>query len=263
MHLLDYILLVLATAAGLCAAVGGIMLTLPEPRFRAVKVAFWAATISFGSLGTLWGAFVADTPLGVRLTVAGVTAAVAAVALTYVLSLIGHHEAPERADVTIALAFAEEPAVKLTNQSDVVAKSIKWTVVLWNLDDPKAYSNPTNPVPDLHEPLQIPIVTFDFLRPHTSSLQNLFGSPLVSPHVKKGDRLFGSASAVCPDCARGHTIIAYIVFGQGGWYAELTEETSGNVIIPRRLTRGVVLDYFNKFTSEIPEANRIPITDPF
>jgi hypothetical protein len=106
MHLLDYVLLVLATAAGLAAAVGGIMLTLPSPRYRAAKAAFWFAAMCFGSLGILWGANAANYPLSVRLIAAGSTAAIAAMALTYMLSLaVGGRES------TKTLEPLAEPAV--------------------------------------------------------------------------------------------------------------------------------------------------------
>src|ERR1700733_12227447 len=36
-------------------------------------------------------------------------------------------------DVTLRFVYPERPAVILINNSDVLAKQIKWTVVLWNL----------------------------------------------------------------------------------------------------------------------------------
>jgi hypothetical protein len=255
---------------GVPVAIGLTMAATTPGEFRFVRgcfiVAAVLAIVSFLALTH-------DLPLNLaKIISAGVVGASVLIGLVFALEWVDKKQAsqpsrPETAvelpDVTLRFVFREEPALMLVNQSNVVAKSIKWTVVLWNLDDPKAYRNPKDPIPDLHEPLQIPVATFDFLRPNTSSIQNLFGSPLVSPHVKKGDRLVGSASAVCPDCARGHTIVAYIVLGQGGWYAEILNDTSGSVIIPRRLTRGLVLEYYNKIMSEIPEKDRITITDPF
>lgn len=93
MHLVDYVLLVLATAAGLGAAGGGIMLALPSPRYRAVRAAFWFAALCFGGLGILWGSHSGAYPMAVRLLAAGSTAALAAISLTYMLSLISEHDA--------------------------------------------------------------------------------------------------------------------------------------------------------------------------
>jgi hypothetical protein len=119
--------------------------------------------------------------------------------------------ASAQADVTLRFVYPTGPALMLINQSEKVAQYIKWTVVIWNLDDPKGFSSGPHPA-DIHEPFQIPISIVDFLRPGASTIQNLFSSPLVTPHIKDGNRLFGSASVVCPDCARGHTFIVYIVW---------------------------------------------------
>ena len=107
------------------------------------------------------------------------------------------------------------PMVVLTNISNKVAQNIKWSVWLWNLDDQKmkATIEPTEPS-EFPQPLQIPTQTFDFIRPHSfGGPMILFVSPAVSSKIKVGDRLMGSASVVCPDCARGHTYIVYIVLG--------------------------------------------------
>lgn len=164
-------------------------------------------------------------------------------------------------DVTLRFIYPKSPALVLVNQSNAVAREIKWTVALWNIDNPKVYSNSTT-APDVHEPLQIPISTFDFIRPHdTGGPQNLFGSSLVSPYVKPGDHLFGSASVICPTCSRGHTFIVYIVWGEGGWYWEKIDEKSGKLFIPRFLKTADVKSYFNELTASIPIAERIPIEE--
>jgi hypothetical protein len=169
--------------------------------------------------------------------------------------------APKLPDVTLRFVYANEPALMLVNQSDVVAKQIKWTVVLWNMDNPKAYSAGEHS-PDPHEPLQIPISVFDFLPARASSIQNLLGSPLVTPHIKKGEKFFGSASVVCPDCERGHTFIVEFELGKGGWFTEILDKTNGDVFIPRRLTKDVVLEYRRELLARIPESARAPIGEP-
>jgi hypothetical protein len=163
-------------------------------------------------------------------------------------------------DVTLRFVYPENPAVVLLNNSNKVANQIKWAVLLWNLDSPRAYSNQTHS-PDDHEPLQIPFSTFDFLRAYTAGgPQNLFGNPLVEPFVRKGDRLFGSASVVCPECSRGHTYFVYIEYGKGGWYWEQKNEESGSPIYPSRLFKSDVLAFFERMTTQIPLAERLPIS---
>ncbi len=58
--------------------------------------------------------------------------------------------------MALRFVFKDEPALMILNQSTTVAKQIKWSVVLWNLDDPKVYSPQREPNPDNHEPLPIP-----------------------------------------------------------------------------------------------------------
>ena len=115
-----------------------------------------------------------------------------------------------------------------------------------------------SPLPDAHDPLPIPVSTFDFLRPHTmGGPQNIFNPQ----YVKTGDRLFGSISVTCPDCSRGHTYIVSIVWGSDGWYTEITDKQEAELIIPPRFTRDLVIAYFTQLQSAIPETARIPIRD--
>jgi hypothetical protein len=168
-------------------------------------------------------------------------------------------------DVTLRFVYPDDPSLVLDNISNATAKQVKWVVTLWNMDNPKAYSYQTeSEVLKLHEPLQIPISIFDFIRPKLSSGPlNLFGSNIVAPHVKNGDRLVGSASVVCSDCARGHTFLVYIEFGKGGWYYELQGETSGNVVVPPKLTRENVKEYAAMIVRNSPAEKRIPIKPLF
>jgi hypothetical protein len=122
MHFLDYVLLVLATAVGLFVAGGGIVLTLPTPHYRAAKLAFWAAAICFGGLGILWGAFSTTYPLSVRIPAAGVTAAIAAMALTFMLSLLASHPESTTKPKT---EFSEWTNVQLRERVRVVARDMR------------------------------------------------------------------------------------------------------------------------------------------
>ena len=164
-------------------------------------------------------------------------------------------------DVTLKFVYPSEPALVLINNSNKVARDIKWTVLLWNLDNPRDYSNPNDN--NTHEPLQIPVSFYDFIRPHAKGgPQNLFGSPIVAPYVKSGDRLIGSASVICAECERGHTFFVYVVFNKGGWYYEIKDQSSGDVVIPKRLTRDMVSDYAQHVLETAREGERVPIEEP-
>jgi predicted membrane channel-forming protein YqfA (hemolysin III family) len=70
-------------------------------------------------------------------------------------------------DVIARFVYPKSPALVLVNRSDKIARQIKWSAAIWNLDDPRTYVNP-NPAQVAHDPLPIPVSTFDFLRPHSS-----------------------------------------------------------------------------------------------
>ena len=159
--------------------------------------------------------------------------------------------AAEFPDVTLRFVYPKSPALVLVNQSGKVAHQIKWLVALWNLD-----------LPDRTDPLPISVSTFDFIRPHLESgPQNLFGSSLVSPLLKPGNRLIGSASVQCPDCVRGRTFIVYLVWDQGGWFTEVLDMTSGAVLTPPHFTREEIFQYFRELMARVPENARIPISE--
>jgi hypothetical protein len=151
--------------------------------------------------------------------------------------------------VGLRFVYPKSPALELINESDAIAKDIKWPVVLWNMD-----------LPDRKDPLPIPTSGFDWLRPHDKGgPQNLFNTPPVAPLLKPGDRLFGSASVVCPTCARGRSYIVYIVWGESGWVSEVESEKSGHLAIP---TNGITLtEYFKLLEASVPAQSRKPIAE--
>jgi hypothetical protein len=96
MDIAEYALVAIPAASGLVATVGGVLLTLRSPNYRAVKAAFWMAAVCFGSLGIVWGVTAVNQPMILRLGVAGITAAAAAMALTWILAhLSGDKRAAE------------------------------------------------------------------------------------------------------------------------------------------------------------------------
>lgn len=155
----------------------------------------------------------------------------------------------ELADVTLRFVYPKSPALILLNNSEAIAKNIKWSVALWNMD-----------LPDRNDPLPIPVSTFDWIKPHDEGgPQNLFNTPLVSPLLKQGDRLFGSIALDCPECKRGKTYVVKIEWGVSGWYAEIESETSGRLFIPRNFLKSSRLKYFKALEAEVPAQARIPI----
>jgi hypothetical protein len=98
--MVDYLLLAIATFAGLAAAAGAVALTFPNPNHKAARWAFRFSALSFGSLGVIWGAAAVGIPMVIRLGAAGITAAIAAIALTYLLSIIveGHIKSSPNGD---------------------------------------------------------------------------------------------------------------------------------------------------------------------
>ena len=166
---------------------------------------------------------------------------------------IMEHVRPAKAlpDVALRFVYPKSPALILDNQSAVIARDIKWTVLLWNMD-----------LPDRNDPLPIPVSTFDWLRPHDQGgPQNLFGSPHVAPLLKPGNRLFGSAAVICPECARGRTYIVYIVWNDSGWFSEVEHVKSGTPFEPLNsnfLKEGRIA-HFNALKLMAPAQSRTPI----
>jgi hypothetical protein len=151
----------------------------------------------------------------------------------------------------VALRFVGQkyPALQPINESSVIARDMKYTVALWNMERPQDLS-----------PLQIPTGTFDWLKPHTEGgPTNIFEH--VTSELKDGDRLFGTMGVNCPDCSRGRTYVVYIVWGKGGWVSELKNEQSGGVFVPRNPTTDREA-YFKRLEEIAPDPSRIPIADP-
>jgi hypothetical protein len=165
---------------------------------------------------------------------------------------VSAHEKNQHADVTLHLIYKKLPALVLDNLSEqATAKQIKWTAYLWNLGHP-----------DDKKTLPIPIQIFDFLPARASGGPiDLFGNPRVASLVKDGDIIFGSVSAVCIDCSRGHTFVVFFKLGDGGWYAEDTEDNTGGYLMPNNLETRSVADLAHDLASAIPIQNRILIKD--
>ena len=197
---------------------------------RVFRVAAPFSTLSNGHLKTRIEHSPGTAKNKRRIILAGI--AVGAVAI---LVLIFQHP-EELPDVTLRVVEPKDPGLVLVNQSGVVAQDIKWTAEIWNLDDPKIWIMHKAP-PDAHDNLPIPVGTFDFIKPYSSSgVQLLFETPLIIPSLKPGNRLFGTVGVNCPKCIRGHAYIVYIIWGEGGWFWKYPDQDNVDLVLPKSLT---------------------------
>jgi hypothetical protein len=238
----------------------GIGLALPTAsgtpvEFWIARVAFIAAALDVSGLIVWWlynsGLSWSRAPIGVVI-VSGSIIALPAALRWLDAKQADAVAATHQPDVALRFVYPKNPALQLVNISDKTARDIKFTVAVWNID-----------LPDRRDPLPIPVATFDFLRAgQVSGPEGVFTSPLVAPLVKTGDRLFGSAAVTCPECSRGRTFAVSIVWGEGGWFAEIPNEKSGGIIVPRHFTQEELAVYFDQYPKTIPNESRVPIGTP-
>jgi hypothetical protein len=96
MHLPEFALLLIATVAAIAAG-----LAMVASNYRAARVLFWIAALSFGSLGIVWSQQSHGYSLATQMIVAAVCAAIAAAALVWGLDEIrGRANAGEVPSVT-------------------------------------------------------------------------------------------------------------------------------------------------------------------
>ena len=148
---------------------------------------------------------------------------------------------PQFPDVTLRFVGLY-PALQVVNLSNVVAKEIKYQVVLFNL---------SHLTEGINQPLPIPAQDFDFLPPHSpSGNMDLFSQ--VPTKLLPNDKLLGSASVLCPECSTARTFVVYIEWGKGGWYAqipgfsdghEVRILTNGSLLLPKMLSRAGLEQY--------------------
>src|SRR6267142_3944535 len=123
-------------------------------------------------------------------------------------------------DVQFTLVYPKSAAVLIVNPTDRIVRDARYALVVWNLDKP-----------DQINPFPIPTSTAsgDFIQPHAGWGPNqTFEMPTVMPLLKKGDHLFGYATATCPNCL-AHEYWVYVEYGTGGWYAELPADQHINL----------------------------------
>lgn len=164
---------------------------------------------------------------------------------------------PAEPEVTARFAHPSSPMLVLDNEFAAIARDIKMVFAIWNADDLRTYV----PGSSGDDPLPIRISTYDVLRPHTSSGgQGIFQNSINAGYIKKGDKLIGSIGVVCPTCTRGHSYFVYIIWGQGGWFTEISNSKEGGATVPKRMTPNDLKAYFSSI-EQIPIVLRYPIAE--
>lgn len=106
-------------------------------------------------------------------------------------------------DLALRFIYPESPALVLINRSSVIAKDIKWTVAIWNMD-----------LPERNDPLPIPIGIYDWIRPNDEGgPQNIFDTPSVKSILTPGNRLLGQFRFVRL-IAFKEELILYTLYGE-------------------------------------------------
>jgi hypothetical protein len=137
--------------------------------FWIARIAAIAAALDLVGL-TTWWLYKSDLTV-INSTIGAVLGICVVLILPTVLKWVDAKEltATAKPDVSLRFVYPDAPALVLENNSDVIAKDIKWMVILFNMD-----------IPDRNDPLPIPTSTFDWLRPHShGGPQDLFGTALV------------------------------------------------------------------------------------
>lgn len=153
-----------------------------------------------------------------------------------------------KSDFSLNLVYPENPALVIANPTDKVTREIKYAFALWNLSSTSM------------EPLPIRIQTFDWIGPHQSGGPQRVFEPTFN--LKVGDHIIGSMAASCPDGVRGHTYLVSIIWGKGGWIAELEGERSGSLVCPEGKITPESLSSFVKRIEATPKTLRKQIQMP-
>jgi hypothetical protein len=244
-------------AVGVLLPVGLAVLGLADTRgeFWFVRACFALTALSLIVCYGLWWRGKPRT-LHARIAWGTATFATITVGLGFGLPWVNQKQA-ERAPPEVSLCFVgrAHPVLYVLNLSDKVVQNAKFSPGIFDLDA----RNPT-------EPLHTVFRTFDVITPRSASgAYDIFGEINDSPAIKKGDRLVGTVGITCPNCASGRTFAIDIEWQRSGWYSQLTNQTSGNVLEfidfsnPKRphLSSAAIAT----LVSRIPERDRIPIRD--
>jgi hypothetical protein len=160
---------------------------------------------------------------------------------------------PELPDVSVEFFDPDAPTVLIKNQSNFLARNVRYQTVIFNLE------LPLEP-PALRHPLPIVVEEATWIKAHDEIGPNaIFATPHVRPLLKPGDRLVGTIAVNCDECTRGRTYYVFIKWGQNGWYSEIKDEKSGRNRGPAVLREGILEAYLKDVESRVPIESRMPI----
>jgi hypothetical protein len=181
-----------------------------------------------------------------------------AVYFLMVLYAIISSEKPPEPEVTARFVGRSPTGIILINKSDASAEGIKWSPLLFNVDEAIRAANDSRQV--FIQPLAVPAQSVDFIRPHQESLSmDIFQQRLGGLNVREGDRITGSVSISCAKCARGHTFIIFIVSGKTGWYWEQKDNLTGLGVQPANGYPEGIINFYLQLEASIPQDYRTTI----
>ena len=142
------------------------------------------------------------------------------------------------------------PSFTVVNQSDVIAKNVRWGIALWDT----RFADQASTIPILTYPI-------DWIKPQEQiGTVGLFGQPPAQ--VNTGDRLVGSAAVDCPDCVP-KSYVLFVIWGEGGWYGETGKRWKGKIVLPADgVSKAGREAYFKAIAGIIPPNSRIPLSEP-
>ena len=165
-------------------------------------------------------------------------------------------EHPKNQQIYIAMRFFmssrsinRSPAFSIVNESDPIARNIRWGIVLWNTEMPERLTT-------------IPIFTYpiDWVKGHEATGRVTIWTP-EPPELKTGDKLIGTSSVDCPDCIRRSYVLC-VTWGVSAWYGETGKEWKGKLVMPvDGVSRAGREAYFKQVIALIPSKSRIPMSE--
>ena len=172
------------------------------------------------------------------------------------LALLGYWAWPQSPDLSLVFVQRNMAGLGVVNNSAVSAVNPEYTVLMWNLDDPRNRpNNGTIALPHIKQKIS------EFVRPRTVAAPINFVEMWEKRGlVRRGNRLFGMASVDCLECPKRKDYFVYIHVGLGGWYSEALNEI--RLLAIPALISSIVSNPEAKLLELVPRPARAIILDP-